>query len=428
MTAPALALDDGDRALLDGARGPAMQLAMRLLVRAAEIMGAPRLIPIGFAHIDSCFYVGKAHVDFAEYLLANGAALAVPAWTNNGVVSLHDQGLRPESEDPERVAGARRLMEIYRALGCRPVWTCAPYQLPGGPAFGDHIVAAESNAVTYYNSVVGARTNKYGDYLDVACALVGKAPYAGFHLDAARRGDILFDVSGIPDRMKTEGIFHHLLGHHVGRRAGRRVPVVAGLSPAATKDDLKAVSAAVAASGGVELWHGLGITPEARDEAQAFGGRAPTDRHGVTLDDLRRAMSELTTGRDGPLDMVALGTPHFSLAEFAALAPLLEGRRIKSGLVLYVSTSRFVRDLAAARGFIAALEAAGATIVVDTCTYFSPAVRGARGRVMTNAAKWAYYAPGMLGVEAVFGSLAECVESAVRGEVWRDPDLWPGGR
>ena len=432
VTAPALALDDGDRALLDGARGPAMQLAMRLLVRAAEIMGAPRLIPIGFAHIDSCFYVGKAHVDFAAIPSRPTAPrLAVPAWTNNGVVSLaRSRACGPRANDPERVAGARRLMELYRALGCRPVWTCAPYQLPGGPDFGDHIVAAESNAVTYYNSVVGARTNKYGDYLDVACALVGKAPYAGFHLDAARRGDILVRrlrhtrPHGRPRASST--IFSAIMSAVL---PGGAFPSIAGLSPAATKDDLKAVSAAVAASGGVELWHGLGITPEARDEAQAFGGRgSKRTAIGVTLDDLRRAMSELTTGRDGPLDMVALGTPHFSLAEFAALAPLLEGRRIKSGLVLYVSTSRFVRDLAAARGFIAALEAAGATIVVDTCTYFSPAVRGARGRVMTNAAKWAYYAPGMLGVEAVFGSLAECVESAVRGEVWRDPDLWPGGR
>jgi predicted aconitase len=426
VTAPVRELDDGDRALLDGARGPAMQLAMRLVLRAAEIMGAERLIPVTFAHIDSCFYVGQAHVDFAEYLLANGATLAVPAWTNNGVVSLGDAGLRPEADNPERVAGARRLMEIYRALGCRPVWTCAPYQLPGGPAFADHIVAAESNAVTYYNSVVGARTNKYGDYLDVACALVGKAPYAGFHLDAARRGDILFDVSDIPDRLRGEGIFHHLLGHHVGRRAGRQVPVIAGLSPEATRDDLKAVSAAVAASGGVEMWHGLGLTPEARDAEQAFGGRAPAERHRVTLDDLRRAMAELSTGRDGPLEMVALGTPHFSPTEIAALVSLLDGRRVKPGLALYVSTSRFVRDLVAGRGDIAALEAAGATVVVDTCTYFSPAVRGARGRVMTNAAKWAYYAPGQLGVETVFGSLRECVESAVAGEVWRDPGLWPG--
>ncbi len=122
--------------------------------------------------------------------------------------------------------------------------------------------------------------------------------------------------------------------------------------------------------------------------------------------------------------MVALGTPHFSFTDFAALAPLIAGRKVKPGLTFYISTSRFVRDLAAQKGWIAELEKAGATVVVDTCTYYSPTVRGAKGRVMTNAAKWAYYAPGMLGVEVCFGSLKECVESAVRGEVWRDPDLW----
>ena len=140
-----IALDDRERAFLDGAHGPAMQLAMRLVLRAAEILGARSLIPITFAHIDACFYSGEAHVDFAQYLLDHGAKLAVPAWTNNGVVSLADPDIRPEASDPQMVRGARKLMQLYEQLGCKPVWTCAPYQLPGGPKFGDHIVAGESN-------------------------------------------------------------------------------------------------------------------------------------------------------------------------------------------------------------------------------------------------------------------------------------------
>ena len=122
--------------------------------------------------------------------------------------------------------------------------------------------------------------------------------------------------------------------------------------------------------------------------------------------------------------MVALGTPHFSLTEFERLVPLVRGRKAKPGLAFYVSTSRYVRDEAARRGWIAELENFGTTVIADTCTYYSPAVRQCRGRIMTNAAKWAYYAPGMLGVEVSFGSLAECVESAVHGEVRRDPQLW----
>jgi predicted aconitase len=419
-----MVLDETDRARLAGAEGAAMQLAMRTLLRAAAIMGAKTLVPVTFAHLDACFYTGEAHVDFASYLLEHGATLSVPAWTNVGMISLENPALRPEGEAPEMISGARRLMQMYQRLGAKPVWTCAPYQLPGRPKLGDQIVAGESNAVTFYNSVLGARTNKYGDYLDVACAMIGKAPLAGLHLDEARAGELLFDTSLISTEFRRTDIFYHLLGHHLGRIAGQRIPVVLGLPADCSEDDLKAVSAAVAASGGVELWHAVGRTPEAPDLDAAFRGRKPAAVYNIGNDDLISAHRQLSSGRDGPLAMVALGTPHFSLSEFAELTSHLSGRGVRSGLKLYVSTSRFIRDLASARGWIDALERAGATIVVDTCTYYSPAVRGARGRVMTNAAKWAYYAPGMLGVEVVFGSLKECVESAVRGEVWRDPDLW----
>jgi predicted aconitase len=401
-----------------------MQLAMEVVLRAARIMRAPGLVPITFAHIDSCFYAGQAHVDFCRFLVDNRARVAVPSWTNSGLVSLADRGLRARPADIRTVEAARLLMKLYVDLGCQPVWTCAPYQLPGRPGFGDHIVAGESNAVTFYNSVIGARTNKYGDYLDVACALIGKAPFAGLHTDAARRGALVIDAAGISADFRREDIFYHLLGHHVGRLAGQRVPVIDHLDARATEDNLKAVSAAAAASGGVELWHGVGITPEAATRDQALGDGASVEEHMVTPDHLLKARAELSSGRDGPLDMVALGTPHFSLSEFEALTALLAGRRVKKELRVHVSTSRYVRGLAEERGFLEELEKAGVRIIVDTCTYFSPPVEGMRGRIMTNAAKWAYYAPGFLGVEVVFGSLRECVESAVCGEVWRDPKLW----
>jgi predicted aconitase len=414
-------LDDEARALLDGASGKAMQLAMRLVVKAADIMGAERLLPISFAHLDACFYTGQAHVDFVRFLLENGAMLAVPTWTNNGVVSLADPSLRPHTEDPEMVSGAGELMRLYAKLGCKPTWTCAPYQLSGGPVFGDHIAVGESNAVSYYNSVVGARTNKYGDYLDVACALLGLAPDAGLHRDETRKAELHFDCTELPESWRAGDVFAHLLGHHVGRISGRRSPVITGLVPKTGKDALKAISSAVAASGGVELWHGVGVTPEAPDLASVF---TSGETRSVSGEDLRRAHAELSTARDGPLDAVALGTPHFSFSEFGELVRLLDGRKVKPGLPFLVSTSRAVRELASARGWIATLQAAGVEIPVDVCTYYSPRVRGLRGRVMTNAAKWAYYAPGMLGVEVAFGSLRECVESAVRGEVWRDPSSW----
>jgi predicted aconitase len=411
-------LSPADRSLLSGHSGPALQFAMELVVQAGRILNAPHLIPVTYAHIDACFYNGQAHVDFARFMLQHGASFPIPAWTNNGVVSATHPHLYEGNPDREMIEGAQELMSLYAALGCKPTWTCAPYQIPGGPKFGEHIVVGESNAVTYYNSVTGARTNKYGDYLDVACALVGKAPYAGLHTDEGRRAQLCFDVSGLPDHWRRENMFHHLLGHHVGKIAGRRVPVITGLI-SSQLDDLKAVSTAVASSGGVELWHGVGVTPEAPelstvfDEGQTFQ---------LSRDDLAVAQAQLSTSRDGPLDMVALGTPHFSATEFRAVVEALDGR--KAAVPFTITTSRFVWDYIKAKGWDDVLQGAGVTVIGDICSYYSPGITGMKGRAMTNSAKWAYYAPGMLPVEVCFGSLLECVESAVRGDVWRDPVLW----
>jgi predicted aconitase len=329
-----------ERNLLAGGEGPAMRLAMELVLQAARILGAKELVPVTFAHIDACFYNGQAHIDFARYCLDHGAKFAVPTWSNNGVVSATHPEHYAETRDPEMVQGARELMDLYEQLGCKPVWTCAPYQLPGRPKLGQHIVAGESNAVTFYNSVIGARTNKYGDYLDVACALVGLAPLAGLHTDEGRRANLHFDVGQIDEGLRRSDVFHHVLGHHVGRVAGRRIPVVTGLSPTQNEDDLKALSAAVAASGGVELWHGVGVTPEAPDLTSVFGGG---ETRAVGPDDLRRAAAELSVGADGPLDIVALGTPHFSAAEFKRVLDLLDGRKVSP-------QTRLFRAIAPPRG------------------------------------------------------------------------------
>ncbi len=396
-----------------------MQLAMELVMQAARILNAPRLIPVTYAHIDACFYNGQAHIDFAQFMLDHGAKFPIPAWTNNGVVSETHPHFYNGNPDTEMVKGARKLMQLYAALGCKPTWTCAPYQIPGGPKFGEHIVVGESNAVTYYNSVTGARTNKYGDYLDVACALIGKAPFARLHTDEGRQAELCFDVSNLPERWRRENIFHHLLGHHIGRIAGRRVPVVAGLLTSITTDDLKAVSTAVAASGGVELWHGVGVTPEATS-LDAVSNNCEV--HTFSREDLITALSELSTGRDGRLDMVALGTPHFSASEFRAVIEALDGR--KSKVPFTITTSRFVMDYIASKGWSESLKRAGVDVIGDICSYYAPGINGMKGRVITNSAKWAYYAPGMLPVEVCFGSLRECVESAIAGEVRRDPTLW----
>ena len=254
-----------------------------------------------------------------------------------------------------------------------------------------------------------------------ARGLTGKAPYAGLHTDEGRMAKLHLSLNEIPERWKREDIFHHLLGHHLGRLAGRLVPVVSGFAGTPSEDNLKAVSTAVASSGGVELWHGVGATPEAPTLEAIFAGG---DRYALSRDDLRAAQSALTTSRDGPLDVVALGTPHFSANEFRDVLALLDGRKVKPGLRFIITTSRFVMGYIESKGIAGELRRAGVEIVGDICSYYAPGINPMRGRVMTNAAKWAYYAPGMLPVEVCFGSLRECVESAIRGDVWRDSELW----
>jgi predicted aconitase len=418
-----LHLTESDQALLDGAEGEALQFAMQVAVRAARIMGAPRLIDASFAHIDACHYYGRAHLDFARFFTERGARFTIPTWTNTLTVSLMPPEVRADA-DPTVLAESRELAGLYTALGCRPVWTCAPYQLPGGPGLGDNIIVGESNAVAYYNSVVGARTNKYGDFLDVCAGLTGRVPFAGLHTDEGRRARVCFDIIGLPEDLRQTELFCHVLGILMGRRAGLRIPVITGLPPETPPDSLKAIAAAGASSGGIAMFHAVGVTPEAPTLEAAAGGRGPEETIVVTPEMVIAARDSLSSASDGPVSMVALGTPHFSLTEFERAADLIRGRKVSGQVAVYISTSRFVAGLAAQKGWREVLERAGVTILVDTCTYFAPAVRAARGRVMTNSAKWAYYAPGLLPVEVAFGALEDCIEAAISGQITRRDAVW----
>ena len=412
-------LNELDQARLDGKLGKAMQFAMETIVSAADIDRADTLIDISFAHIDACFYNGRAHLDFVNYMLEHGATLAVPSWTNNGLVSLNDLSVRDPLASRE-MDEARQLMQAYVRLGCNPVWTCAPYQLPGRPELGAHIVGSESNAVSFYNSVIGARTNMYGDFLDVCAAITGRVPFSKLHRDEARAAQILFDVANIPSRIRDDDLFYHLLGYVIGRSCGNRVPAIAGLPSSCNEDDLKALSAAGSSAGSVPLFHAIGITPEAATLGIAFQGRQPQQVIELSVDDLQQARNELGNNSDQALTGIALGTPHFSYTEFERLVDLLDGRSIHPGLVFYLTTSRHVFEQAQTHGWVESLQQAGIKIITDTCTYFSPVIKGLQGKVMTNSAKWAYYAPGMLPVDVLIGNLRECVESAVRGDVVLD--------
>ena len=409
--------------MLDGKAGNAIQFCMQLVVRAANIMGAEKLLESNYLHIDACHYYGQAHLDFARYLLDEGIRFKIPAWTNTIPASLIQEEVRDQA-DPVALSQARELAELYIKLGAHPVWTCAPYQLPNGPEFSQQIIVGESNAVCYFNSVVGARTNKYGDFLDVACGITRRVPLAGLHTRAARRAQLHFDLTHLPDSLLQTEYFCHVLGHYIGKHSGNKIPLISGLPKNTHVDSLKALGAACAASGGVALFHALGITPEAQTIEDALQGQPVEGHYSVQAKDLIVARDSLSSADDGNISMVSVGTPHFSFTEFERLVALLDGRQVNSAVTFYATTSRYVAALCQQKGWLDILERAGVKTLVDTCTYFNPAVRGCRGTVMTNSAKWAYYAPGMLSVNVVFGSLADCIESAVKGQVIRNQDDW----
>ena len=232
-------LDDLDRERLAGGHGKAEQLAMRMLVAAAETSGATDFVPIEFAHIGSCHYTGRLALDYAEFLLAEGATLAVPTHTNASLIDINQPAMRPEAATPEAVRGAARLMEIYEALGCTAMWSCAPYhEARTRPTVGTQIVGSESNAVSFFNSVLGARTNKYGDLLDVCAAIIGKVPLAGLHTDEGRLATHELRLELTDDELADPSL-PHLLGIIMGRAVGTAVPVLTGL-PSGEEDALKA--------------------------------------------------------------------------------------------------------------------------------------------------------------------------------------------
>lgn len=415
-------LTSTDRAILAGRAGEAAQIAMRVIVELAEISGAHRLIDITSAHIDGCLYHGRAGLDWAERLVAAGGRVAVPATLNVSSLDL----LHPElfRGNPSTAAAARKLMDCYTSMGCRPTWTCAPYQLPERPGFGEQIAWAESNAIVFANSVLGARTERYGDFVDICAALSGRVPKVGLHTDAGRRAKVLFRLESLPPELLSSDFFFPVLGHLVGGCSGKRVPVIAGLDHPVSEDRLKALGAAAASAGAVGMFHVVGTTPEAPTLEAALTDTGPEEIVDVTRVEVARARDSLSTTATGKLTAVSLGTPHYSVTEFAALVPLLDGVTIHSDVEFYVSTGRNVLAEIEARGWAERCRRAGVQIVTDTCTYITPILRNHPAVVMTTSAKWAYYAPGNLGVEVVLGSLDECVRSAVAGEVWRDERLW----
>ncbi len=415
-----LQLSGRDAAMLAGDFGPAARLAVRIVVRMGEILGARELVEITSSHIDGCLYHGDGGVEFAERLVDLDARVAVPATLNVGALDLLNPA-RVRGTDHRREMALRQ-MRAYQALGCTPTWTCAPYQAGHRPAPGEHVAWGESNAVCFANSVLGARTNRYGDFMDICCAIAGRAPRTGLHMDENRLATVVIDTRAIDPGLKRRDVLYPVLGTWLGATVDDRVAAITGLPGDVTEDQLKAMGAAAASSGAVGLFHVVGVTPEAPDLETALGGAAPRTVIELAPRELRGARDTLSTSTADRIDAVAVGSPHFSLAEFDQLEALLPSARFP--MPFYVCTGRTEYRQLEEAGRLARFENAGVEIVVDTCVVVTPILPPQDGVLMTNSGKFAHYTPSNTGYGVVYGSLEDCVRSATSGRVVRDEALW----
>ncbi|MDF3855208.1 aconitase X [Paracoccus pantotrophus] len=406
-----LDLTGQDRAILDGGNGTAAAQAMRIICAMAAQQGARRLVDVTQAHIDGCIYASPANLTFAERMAEMGARVTVPTTMN--AISVDRENWRRQGVPPSLGNPAQRLADAYVRMGCRPTFTCSPYLLDSAPGRGEAIAWAESNAVVYANSILGARTAKHPDFLDLCIAITGRAPLSGVYLDKNRTARRIIDVD-LP--AGADDAFWPLLGYLAGRLSPDRIPLLRGLAPARPgMDELKALCAAFGTTSGAAMLHVEAVTPEAGLIAE------DADHCRITRADLEDGWRLLN---DGPevVDLVALGSPHASLNECRALARGLAGGKVVIPTIL--TTGRDTLALARAEGVLAMLEASGVTVLPDLCwcSISEPVFPVQTHAVMTNSGKYAHYGPGLSGRAVRFGNLAQCVRAALTG---RAPGTMP---
>ena len=416
LTPPATAtldLTPQDRAMLSGEDGVAAQQVMRIICAMAVNQGAARLIDITQAHIDGCIYASPANLTFAEEIAGLGARVRVPTTMN--AISVDHASWRAQGVPPSFGGPAARLADAYVRMGCQPTFTCSPYLLDTAPAQGEAVAWAESNAVIYANTVLGARTAKHPDFLDLCIALTARAPLAGVYLTEHRAARRVLTVD-LPDA--PDDAFWPLVGYLAGKASPDRIPLLRGLAPARpSAENLKALCAAFGTTSAAPMLHVQGVTPEA-------------DLIATDADHARITRADMAAGwcllNDGPeaVDLVAIGSPHASLDECRALADALAGRH--TGVATIVTVGRQVLQGARADGTLARLTALGVQVLPDLCwcsisePVFPPATRA----LMTNSGKYAHYGPGLSGRAVRFGSLADCAAAAVSGHAPRTLPRW----
>ncbi len=425
-------LTDSEKAFLDGKRGRAQQKAMELLVRYAEALGAERFVDTN----NVCGVPGSANPFLQNYYKDKGTS------EYDAIFSYFDLDADELVEAPQALVSTCCLQggadpDHWETLGTKPqvfniykdreqfaadrgvkiLKTCTPYIVGNTPTRGEHCAWMESSAVVYCNSVLGARTNTEGRESTSAAMLTGKIPDWGLHRDECRYASHLIDVEIPIESVMDWG----MLGYFVGDVVQEHIPVVAGRYGTPDVVRHKHFGAAAASSGGVELYHIVGITPEAPTLEAALGPKTPVGTFKYGAAERRRTYEAINaSAKDPNVDYVMLGCPHAALEQLQEAARLLEGRRVSANSALWIFTSRAVKEQAQASGLIDVITKAGGVVMTDTCSAFAQAIPPGTKVAALDSAKQAHYLPAIMNIQAWFGSTTDCIDAAVTGR-W-DPE------
>lgn len=400
-------LTDEEKRMQNGECGQPVKMAMDILVALGEIYDAEKMVPIKSAYVAglSLKSHGIAGTEWAEDLAKSGARTRVPT-TMNVIGVDRSRNLKLPAEWTKN---QMRIETAYEEMGCYGTSTCVPYYLGFVPRFGENLAWAESSAVVFTNSVLGARDNREGGPSALAAALAGRTPYYGLHLDENRQGEILYKVTA---KLKTIADYG-ALGSYVGKRVGMKIPVFDGIEQPAL-EELVYLGSALAASGGVAMFHVVGVTPEA-PSLEAVMKSKQYEIVNITDKEIEAGYHQLTSGCNKKVDYVAIGCPHCSLRQIEEVAKLLVGKQVATEVTLWVHTNAAIKGMANQLGYIKVIEEAGGIVTQDLCTILSNPEALGFTTLATNSPKMAFYAPGSNGFGVWYGDVAKCIDAAVTG-------------
>ena len=406
-----LQLSEQEKKMLSGSHGDAVQLAIKILCKMALAKEAKEFVEVTRVHIDGCIFASDANLIFAEKMASMGAKVSVPTTTN--AISINLENFQAKTNHSDFDLAAKKLADAYLEMGALPSFTCAPYQSNDRPCAGENIGWSESNAVIYANSILGARTAKHPDFLDLFIALTGRAPLSDLYVDQNREPEDIIHVDAFS---KCDDTFWPMLGWLAGKKTPNSVPLLKGVEKQKpSPDNLRALCASFGTTSNAAMLHLAGVTPENEMEA-----KLDAKHHRITKDDFIQAWDTFNIGPTN-IQLIALGSPHSSLQELKEFLFWMDGNPCSPNVKVMVTIGRNTKKEASATGILHTLEKLGIEVISDLCwcSITEPTFPPKAKTVITNSGKYAHYGPALSGREVRFGGLKECAEVAKSG-YWKN--------